>query len=616
VAIGLVVTLGVGAGPAHAQDPVLDAVTYTRDIASILNLHCVVCHRPDAIGPFNLATFTDVEPRARRIAEVVQSGAMPPWKPEPGVGRFLGERRLGGDEVDLIRRWVDAGAPEGDTGETPEAPVWPDGWQAGTPDLIVTMSKPYELAAGGEDIYRNFVVNIPIEARRFVTAVELKPNTTRGIHHARLMIDRTGTARGRDAADPLTGYDNSQVDGALFPDGHFLGWAPGTLAGGVPDELAWPLEPGADLVLKTHLVPRDAPLGIQVTVGFFFADGGPPAVTPVVVQLGSQTIDLPPGDPENVVEDTYQLPVDVDLLAIYPHAHFLARKVEATAQLPDGTTRPLIRIDDWDFKWQDEYRYAEQVRLPEGTTIRMRYVFDNSSGNPNNPVLPPTRVRFGPRSTDEMAELTLQVLPVDPSDRSSLVRDVRRKVAQIILDGSEKKLTDDATSANHENHAVSLAAFGRLDEAVEHLEEAVRLDPNRAMVYYRLGTALALRGNRDDAMDYFQRAIELDPDFAEAHNNLGGLFQIAGNLVEAARHYRRTLRLDPAHAGAHLNLGNILLANRRFAEAEVEFREALAGRPASADAYAGLGETLAGQGRPAEAREALDRARELESAQR
>ena len=613
-AVSLVVTLGVWIGhvQVHTQDRVGDAVTYSRDIAPILNTNCVVCHRPGAIGPFALATFADVHPRARQIAQAVQSGAMPPWKPAPGVERLRGERRLSANDVDSIRRWVVAGAPEGDPLDLPASPAWPDGWHAGTPDLVVTMANPYTLPAGSDDVYRNFVVPVPVEDRRFVTAVELKPDTVRGIHHARVMIDRTGTARQRDEADPVTGYDDSEADGARFPNGHFLGWAPGTLAGGVPGELAWPLDPGTDLVLKTHLVSSDLAAEVQVSVGFFFTDT-PPVATPVVVQLGSQTIDLAAGDPARVVEDTYELPVDVDLLAIYPHAHFLLRNVEASAQLPDGTARALLCIDNWDFNWQDEYRYAEQVRLPAGTTIRMRYLYDNSEGNRNNPSRPPKRVRFGPRSTDEMAELTLQVLPVDPSDRLTLEQDVGRKVARIILAGSEKKVADDATSSNHENYAVSLAAVGRVDEAVEQLEEAIRLDPKSATAHYRLGTALTIQGNRAGAIDYFRKAVNLDPGFAEAHNSLGGLLQLAGNVGEAERHYRRTLQLDPSHGGAHLNLGNILLGAQRFAEAEAEFRATLALRPESADAYAGLGQALTGQGKRAEAQVAVDRARELES---
>ena len=593
-----------------AQDLSSGTVTYAGQIASILNTHCVVCHRPSAIAPFSLTTFDAVKGRAEQIAQVVQSGNMPPWKPESVSERFRGERRLQDNDVELIRRWVDAGAPEGNPQITPVSPVWPEGWHSGIPDLVVTMPTSYALAPDSE-IYRNFVIPIPVEERRFVAAIELKPSTTQGIHHARLMIDTTGRAQRQDNADDLVGYDEPSTDGTEFPDGHFLGWAPGTLAGNAPEELAWLLEPGTDLVVKTHLVSRNIPVNLQLSVGLFFTDK-PPTVTPAIIQLGSQTIDVPAGDATHVVEDTYQLPVDVDLLAIYPHAHFLAKQIRASAQLPNGTVRQLIQIDDWDFNWQDEYRYTENIRLPAGTTIRMRYVFDNSTNNHRNPHTPPKRVRFGPRSTDEMAELTLQVVPVRSTDRTTLAQDVRRKVSEIILAGAQKKLTDNPSSENHENFATSLAAVGRVDEAIRHLEEAARLDPTKPTGYYRLGTALALQDKRDEAMYYYQRALDLDPTFVEANNNLGSLFHLAGNLDEASRYYRRTLDLDPDHSGAHFNLGNIFLARRQFSDAELEFRRTLELRPDFGEAFEGLGQALAEQGKQTEAQEALNRARELE----
>ena len=593
-----------------AQDLSSGTVTYAGQIASILNTHCVVCHRPSAIAPFSLTTFDAVKGRAEQIAQVVQSGNMPPWKPESVSERFRGERRLQDNDVELIRRWVDAGAPEGNPQITPVSPVWPEGWHSGIPDLVVTMPTSYALAPDSE-IYRNFVIPIPVEERRFVAAIELKPSTTQGIHHARLMIDTTGRAQRQDNADDLVGYDEPSTDGTEFPDGHFLGWAPGTLAGNAPEELAWLLEPGTDLVVKTHLVSRNIPVNLQLSVGLFFTDK-PPTVTPAIIQLGSQTIDVPAGDATHVVEDAYQLPVDVDLLAIYPHAHFLAKQIRASAQLPNGTVRQLIQIDDWDFNWQDEYRYTENIRLPAGTTIRMRYVFDNSTNNHRNPHTPPKRVRFGPRSTDEMAELTLQVVPVRSTDRTTLAQDVRRKVSEIILAGTQKKLTDNPSSENHENFATSLAAVGRVDEAIRHLEAAARLDPTTPTVYYRVGTALALQDKRDEAMYYYQRALDLDPTFVEANNNLGSLFHLAGNLDEASRYYRRTLDLDPDHSGAHFNLGNIFLARRQFSDAELEFRRTLELRPDFGEAFEGLGQALAEQGKQTEAQEALNRARELE----
>ena len=605
----VIVAICLWANWAPGQDLSSGAVTYTGQIASILNTHCVVCHRPNAIAPFSLTTFETAKARAVQVAQAVQSGNMPPWKPESVSGRFLGERRLQGNDVELIRRWVDAGAPEGDPQIAPESPVWPEGWHSGIPDLVVTMPESYALPPDSE-IYRNFVIPIPTEERRFVTAIELKPSTTQGIHHARLMIDTTGRAQRQDNEDDSVGYDEPSTDGTKFPDGHFLGWAPGTLAGSAPEDLAWPLEPGTDLIVKTHLVSHNVAVNLQLSVGLFFTDR-PPTVTPAIIQLGSQTIDVPAGDAAHVVEDTYQLPVDVDLLAVYPHAHFLAKQVQASAQFPNGSLQQLIRIDDWDFNWQDEYRYTENIRLPAGTTIRMRYVLDNSTNNRRNPNNPPRRVRFGPRSTDEMAELTLQVVPVRTADRTTLAQDVGRKVSEIILAGAQKKLDDNPISENHENFATSLVAVGRVDEAVKHLEEAARLDPTKPTIYYRLGTALALQDKRDEAMHYYQRALDLDPTFVEANNNLGSLFHLAGNLNEASRYYRRTLDLDPDHSGAHFNLGNIFLARRQFSDAELEFRKTLELRPEFGDAFEGLGQALAEQGKQVEAQEALNRSREL-----
>jgi len=601
VAVGA--TRAVPSAVRHAGQPPQTppaTVTYSEHIAPILNANCVTCHRAGAIGPFSLATYEDVSPRAQLVADATRRRDMPPWKPAVGAGPFRGERRLGADEIDLIQRWVRAGGPEGDPAELPPPPSWPDGWQRGTPDLVVTMSEPYALPALGADVHRNFVIEVPTTVDRFVAAVELKPDTTAGVHHARLLIDRTGSARRLADGNAEPGYDNRLADQARSPDGHFLGWAPGTLPQ-TADRLAWRLEPGTDLVLKTHLVPRGVPRDVQITVGFFFADA-PATASPVVVQLGSQTIDIPAGDQAHVVEDTYPVPVDLDVLAIYPHAHFLAAEIHASARLPDGTTRPLIQIDDWDFNWQDEYRFVEPVRLPRGSTVLMRYVFDNSAGNRRNPVRPPRRVRFGPTSTDEMAELMLQAMPVDPTDRLALTRHVERKVAQIVLAGSEKRLVDDPDNAtHHEEVGVNLVAVGRRAEGIGHLEAAVRLDPGSSTAQYRLGTALALEGRTDDAMARFRRALEIRPDFTEAHNNLGGLLQMAGRLDEAGRQYRETLRLDPTHASAHFNLGHLLLAEASFAAAEIEFRQVLAVRPDSSDGYAGLGLALAGLERVDEA---------------
>ena len=143
--------------------------------------------------------------------------------------------------------------------------------------------------------------------------------------------------------------------------------------------------------------------------------------------LGSETIDIAAGVRDYAVADRYVLPVDAEVIAIQPHAHNLARRMRATATRPDGQVLPLIAIDDWDFRWQDVYRYRSPIALPRGSTIAMQYTYDNSPANPRNPSSPPVRVVWGQNSTDEMGDLWVQLVPRQAQDLTMLSQDVRRK---------------------------------------------------------------------------------------------------------------------------------------------------------------------------------------------
>ncbi len=196
---------------------------------------------------------------------------------------------------------------------------------------------------------------------------------------------------------------------ADYPDGHFLGWTPGQAPPLAPNDLAWRLDAGDDLVVQLHLQPTGKPERVRPSIGLYFADQ-PPARTPAIVRLGRQNLDIPPGASDYRVTDAYVLPVDAEIRAIQPHAHYRARSVSACAVLPDGTRRPLIDIRHWDFNWQDQYRYATPFWVPAGTTLEMEYVFDNSDANVRNPSHPPERVSWGWRSSDEMADVWIQLM--------------------------------------------------------------------------------------------------------------------------------------------------------------------------------------------------------------
>ena len=372
--------------------PAAPPVTFASDIAPILYAQCATCHRKDGPAPFSLITYADARRHAAQIAAATKRRYMPPWKPEPGFGDFTGTRRLTDSQILAIERWVTGGLLEGSATDLPPAPTWTSGWQRGQPDLVVALPE-YTLKPDGRDVFRNFVVAIPGSAPRYVRGFEFRPGH-RAVHHANIRVDPTPASRRADEADPSPGYEGAILRSADYPDGHFLGWTPGQAPPLASPDLAWRLDPGDHLVVQLHMQPTGKSETIRPSIGLYFADAAP-SRTPVILRLGRQNLDIPAGAGDYHVADSYVLPVDAEIRAIQPHAHYRARVVSASAALPDGTRRPLILIRNWDFNWQDQYRYAAPFWVPGGTRIEMEYVFDNSSANPRNPEHPPKRVQWG-----------------------------------------------------------------------------------------------------------------------------------------------------------------------------------------------------------------------------
>ncbi len=407
------------------------SVTFTRDVAPILFEHCAPCHRPGQLAPFSVLTYPEVRSRARDIVAATARRFMPPWLPVHGYGEFAGERRLSDAEIETIRRWDEDGAVEGDAADLRPPPSFPEGWQLGEPDLIVRLPRPFTLRADGPDVWRNFVIPIPVPGTRYVRTVELHPGNARFVHHALMAVDATPSSRRRDTSDAEPGFAGMDMGDAVAPDGHLLGWTPGMQPfPGIPGQ-AWRLDVGTDVVLQLHMLPTGKTEVVEPAVGLYFASRPPTGPPMYLMRLdGDYAIDIPAGERRFVVTDRFELPVDVDVYAVYPHAHFLAKTIEGLARLPDRTEQWLIRIDNWDFKWQDVYRYEHPVRLPKGTVLTMRIGYDNSADNVRNPNDPPRRVTAGPRSTDEMAHLQLQLQPHTDADALLLKTAYYRHILQ------------------------------------------------------------------------------------------------------------------------------------------------------------------------------------------
>ena len=572
LAIALILQSHSAAKP-QKQIPVANQqVTFNRDIAPILFRSCTGCHRPGEAGPFPLLTYKDAKSHARQIAAVTQTRFMPPWLPEPGGLKLADELRLTDQQIALIAKWVEGGAMEGAASDLPPAPHFVEGWQMGKPDLIIKAEKPYLLPAKGTDQYWNFIFRTPVNQTRWLKAMEIRPGDKHVVHHANVLVDRMQSARLQESS-PGTGFAGMEIkieSEAFDPDSHFLFWKPGTVPYTEPDGMALRLDAGTDLVLNIHLQPSGKPQWIQPSLGLYFTDH-PATLYPMLVQLeNDRKIDIPAGAKDFIVTDEFTVPADVELLAIYPHAHYVGRDLQAFATYPDGTKKSLIHIPEWNLNWQAVYRYATPVELPAGTVVSMQYSYDNTDGNPLNPNNPPKRVTGGNSSSDEMAHLWLQVLP---RAASSEANDPRRVLQEALARHNVEKNPADFEA--HYNLAAMLQARGELAEAMKQYGLALRLRPEDATVNNALAAANMAAGHPEAAIKYLEAALRSRPDYFDAHYNLGTALAMREDFEGAVEHFRAAVRINPQDANAEANLGGALAETGHWKEARTHLERAL-----------------------------------------
>jgi hypothetical protein len=433
---------GARAGESRPDsDELPGAVTFSEHVAPIIFNNCTACHRPGEAAPFPLVNSRDVRKRGRTILQVVERRYMPPWQPEPGHGEFQNERRLSDRQIALLRRWVQTGMAEGDPKALPEMPKFQQGWYLGKPDLVLTMDRTFDVPADGPDIYRNFVLRLDLPEDKWVTAIELRPSAREVVHHALYFSDAKRAGRELDGKDGQPGFSGMGFRGSGLLGGDAVGATPVKL----PDGLALPLPAGSDLVVQTHFHPSGKAVQEKLTIGLYLA-AKPPRRTLVNVQLPPAFglfagIDIPPGKADYTVTDSFTLPVDVDLVGVTPHAHFIGKSLRGWAVLPDGKTEQLFYIKDWDFNWQGSYLYKRLVRLPKGTVLHAEVIWDNSAANERNPNQPPRRVQWGESTTDEMGSLRYLMVPAAEKDvpvlQKAYEEHVRRAVRTSILRGDK-----------------------------------------------------------------------------------------------------------------------------------------------------------------------------------
>jgi mono/diheme cytochrome c family protein len=400
------------AGRASASDAI---PTFNKDVAPILFNNCAECHRPNEIGPFSLLTFQDAKKRARQLADVTHKRIMPPWKPHAEWGDFKDARHLSDQQIAVFQKWLDAGMPEGEAQDIPPMPQFKDGWKLGEPGLVLTMPKAFDVPAEGPDIYRCFVIPSTLTEDRVVSAIEFRPGNRQVVHHALFYGDAWKQGRRKLGSDPESGFSVKEGLGGIIPSGDLGSWTPGSTPRLLPEGVGIPLQKGSDILMQVHYHPSGKPETDQSTVAVYFHKNAAAQLL-VPLPLTNFRLAIPAGAERHRVTASFTMPVDVKVLGIQPHMHFLGREVKIEAVFPDGKRQPLIWIKDWNFNWQDRYMYRELIALPRGTRVECEAIYDNSTGNPLNPHQPPRDVHWGEATTDEMLLCAVYLIAERPSD--------------------------------------------------------------------------------------------------------------------------------------------------------------------------------------------------------
>jgi Tfp pilus assembly protein PilF len=569
--------------PQSSAAPPTSPPTFAQDVAPILYRSCTTCHRPGESGPFPLLTYDDAKKFAPQIAAAVTSRAMPPWLPAAGFGDFANDPRLTETEIRTIVAWAKAGAPEGLSADTPPPPNFVEGWQLGQPDLVLQAPRAFNVPSHGPDVFWNFIFSPQLTSRRYVRAIEVRPGIPHGVHHANLLLDPAHSARKheKEPGAGFAGMDLTVAHSVLDFDSHFLFWKPGSAPWVEPDGLSWELDPGTDFVLNAHIMTMGMPMDVRPSIGLYFTDQ-PPTKFPLLVELQrDDKLDIPAGARDFTVADEFRLPMDVDILAVYPHAHYLGHALEAWAVLPTGEKKWLIKISDWDPNWQAVYHYRQPLFLPKNSVITMRWHFDNSPANPRNPHKPPQRVVGGNQSTDEMAHFWMQVLPRGATDR-------RAELEQAVMLHNIAKDPRDYWS--HVWLGALLLSRADPGDAEAALAAAIRLDPKEPEGHNWLGLALGSLGRTREAINQFHAALALQPDYPNARFNLARTLARIRRFDQAEQSFAELVAADPSDAQIRNAYGDLLLKMNKPAEAVTQFEKSLALDPSQAVAQEGLKE--------------------------
>lgn len=361
-----------------------EKVTYSGDVAAILQRRCQECHRPGQVGPFSLLTYERAKNWADTIHEVVLEQRMPPWHADPLYGEFSNDRRLTDGERKTLLAWIEQGCPKGDESLTPAPREFPKGWTIGTPDRIIRMPVAESIPASGVIPYKYYEVDPGFTEDVWIQAAEAMPGNPKVVHHVIAYI-----------VEPGKKIFTKEGETAIL-----VGWAPGDMPAIFPDGIARRVTAGSKLRFEVHYTPTGKPEKDRSQIGIIFSKKRPKNVVHTNI-LWNRGIEIPPHASNHSEEASFTFPADAQILSFMPHMHWRGLRAYYTVEYPDGRTETLLSVPDFDFNWQSVYRFAKPLSVPKGTTVTVTGFWDNSADNPSNPN-PERTIPWGDQTWDEM----------------------------------------------------------------------------------------------------------------------------------------------------------------------------------------------------------------------